>query len=182
MKRSNSIALIMMSASAIALTACEEPRVDAAVYDSVQQCIDDSEISKISPDQCKQQFAAASEQHAKVAPKYTSQADCEADFGAEQCENAPYQTRSGGSIFMPLMAGYMMGRMMGGRSGVASQPLYRSGDDRKNFRTADNRKVGSAKGFTTVARSATKAPSAKTSTTSRGGFGARARAGGSARS
>lgn len=181
MKRSKSIALIMMSASAVALTACEESRVDAAVYNSLQQCIDDTKMSNLSPDQCKQEFAAANEQHAKVAPKYTSKTDCEADFGAGQCEDAPYRTRSGGSVFMPLMAGYMMGRMMGGSS-VASQPLYRSGDDRKNFRTADNRKVGSATGFTTVARSTTKAPKAKTSTMSRGGFGARARAGGSARS
>ncbi len=82
---------------------------------------------------------------------------------------------------MPLMMGYMMGRMMG--SGVAAQPLYRSSDDRTNYRTADNRKVGPAKGFTTVARSATRTPSVKTSTVSRGGFGASARAGGySARS
>jgi len=181
MKRSKTIALVMMSASTIALTACDEPRVDAAVYDSVQQCIDDSKFSQISPEQCEAQFAAASKQHAKVAPKYTSQADCEADFGNGQCETAPYQTRSGGSVFMPLMMGYMMGRMMG--NGVAAQPLYRSSDDRANYRTADNRKVGPAKGFTTVARSATRAPSVKTSTVSRGGFGSRARAGGySARS
>ena len=31
--------------------------------------------------------------------------DCEADFGAEKCELAPQRTTSGGSVFMPLMAG-----------------------------------------------------------------------------
>jgi uncharacterized protein YgiB involved in biofilm formation len=115
-----------------------------------------------------------------VAPKYTSQQDCEADFGAEQCEaSAQHQTQSGGSIFMPLMMGYMMGSMLGGRSGVASQPLYRSKDDAKSYRTADNKKVGNQIGRTQVAKSTGARPIAKTSTLARGGFGARARSFGS---
>ncbi|MDH3704245.1 MAG: DUF1190 domain-containing protein, partial [Alphaproteobacteria bacterium] len=115
------------------------------------------------------------------APKYNSKADCEADFGAERCETAPYRSSGGGSVFMPLMMGYMMGSMIAGRSSVVSQPLYRSADDSKNFRTGDNRKVGGATGVTKVARSATKRPTVKSRTTSRGGFGARGRAFGSAR-
>ena len=162
----------MMGASAIALSACEEAQVDASVFETLEQCINDPVISE---SQCRTEFAAAKEQHVKVSPKYTSQADCEADFGAAQCEQAPYRTQSGGSVFMPLMMGYMMGSMMSGRGGVASQPLYRSTDDPKNFRTADNKKVGAKTGATKVARSATRTPSIKTSTVSRGGFGARAR-------
>ena len=73
----------------------------------------------------------------------------------------------------------MMGSMLGGRSGVAAQPLYRSTDDAKSYRTADNKKVGTQVGKTQVARSATRAPSMKSSTVSRGGFGARARSFGS---
>jgi uncharacterized protein YgiB involved in biofilm formation len=173
MKRSKSIALVMMSASTIALSACDEPTVDAAVFDTLEQCISDPVISE---SQCRSEFAVAKQQHVKAAPKYTSKTDCEADFGAAQCEQAPQRTQSGGSVFMPLMMGYMMGSMLsGGRRGVASQPLYRSTDDPKNYRTADNKKIGGKTGATKVAQSAARSPSVKTSTVSRGGFGARAR-------
>ena len=171
-KRSQSIALIMMGASAIALSACDEAQVDAMVYDTLQQCIDDPAMT---PDQCKATYAVAKTEHAKVAPKYTSRADCEADFGPEHCEEAPYRTQNGGSVFMPLMMGYMMGSMLAGRNAVAPQPLYRSADDPRGYRTADNRKVGSGTGATKVAQSAARSPSVKTSTVRRGGFGASAR-------
>lgn len=162
----------MMGVSALALSACDEAKVDAMVYDSLQQCINDPMMTE---DQCKANYATARAEHAKVAPKYTARADCEADFGPEHCEQSPYRTRDGGSVFMPLMMGYMMGSMLGGRSGVASQPLYRSADDPRGYRTADNRKVGASTGATKVAQSAARSPSVKTSTVRRGGFGASAR-------
>ncbi|MFT5539561.1 MAG: hypothetical protein ACI82H_001081 [Alphaproteobacteria bacterium] len=178
MKRWNSIAGgLLMSVSLIALTACEEPKVDAAVFDSLQQCIDDSSTTR---ERCEKTYGEARAQHAAVAPKYTSAADCQADFGAGRCEQAPYRSTSGGSIFMPLMMGYMMGSLIGGRSSMAAQPLYRSAKSPNTLRTADNRSVGSATGRTQVARSATRRPSFKSSTISRGGFGASARRFGSA--
>ena len=170
MKRHRSIFVsLLMGASMIALSACEEPTVDAAVFENLQQCLDNPDMD---PDQCRTNFADARNQHAAVAPKYSAVEDCEADFGSERCEAAPYRTSSGGSVFMPLMRGYMMGSMLGGRGAVAAQPLYRSADDRKSFRTADNRKVGGATGRTQVARSTASRPSAKSSTIRRGGFGA----------
>lgn len=162
-----SLALVI-GVSAVALTACEEPKVEAAVFDNLQQCIDDKTITG---EQCELSYKEAVAKHAEVAPKYTSAADCQADFGAGQCEPAPYRSTSGGSIFMPLMAGYMMGSFMGRRSSVIPQPLYRTADDKKTYRTADNRKVGTTTGRTQVARSATSRPSFKSSTISRGGFG-----------
>ena len=178
MKRSKSIGLVMMGVSAIALTACEEQQVDAMVYDSVQQCVADNEMTR---EQCQTDYQAAQTAHVQAAPKYTSVEACQVDFGPENCEEAPQRSSSGGSIFMPLMMGYMMGSMLGGRrSGVAAQPLYRSADDSKSYRTADNKKVGSATGRTQVAKSAAAAPTTKTRTTSRGGFGKSARSFGSA--
>ncbi len=169
MKRWNSISIALLAGvSVIALSACEEPTVDAAVFESLQQCLENPDMD---PDQCRQSFAAARSQHESVAPKYASQSDCEADFGDARCETSRYRTQGGGSVFMPLMMGYMMGSMIGGRSAVASQPLYRSAGDARNYRTADNRKVGSATGRTRVASSAASRPSVKTSTLSRGGFG-----------
>lgn len=178
MKRWNSFrCVLLMGASVIALSACEEPKVDASVYETLQQCRDDPSASK---QECETSYREARSQHASVAPKYSSEADCQADFGAGRCERAPYRTSGGGSIFMPLMMGYMMGSIIGGRRSMISQPLYRSADRPKTFRTADNRNVGSTTGRTRVASSATRRPSFKSSTLSRGGFGASGRRFGSA--
>jgi len=177
MKRWNFISVAMMSVSMIALSACEEAKVDASVYESLQQCKNDPTVPA---DQCEASFKEARDQHAAVAPKYSSLADCQADFGAEKCEQAPYRTSSGGSVFMPLMMGYMMGSMIGGRRSMVSQPLYRSAKNPSTFRTGDNRSAGSKTGSTQVARSATSRPSFKSSTMSRGGFGSSGRRFGSA--
>lgn len=173
MKSRNSVSTVLiMSASLVALTACEEPKVDASIFKSIEQC-------KIDPlttsDQCESSFKEAQSQHAAVAPKYASEADCQADFGTGKCEVAPYKTSSGGSVFMPLMAGYMMGSMLGGRRSMMSQPLYRSSQSPNSFRTAENRNVGSKTGLTKVASSATSRPTFKSSTRSRGGFGSSGR-------
>jgi uncharacterized protein YgiB involved in biofilm formation len=173
MKRWNAASVVgMVGVSAIVLGACEEPKVEGAIFDNLQQCIDDRGIPS---DQCKKSYEDARSQHASVAPKYTSEQDCQADFGAGKCERAPYRSSSGGSIFMPMMAGYMMGSFMGRRSSVFSQPLYRSARDPKTYRTANNRAAGTATGRTLIARSATSRPSVKSSTIRRGGFGASGR-------
>ena len=39
MKRSNRIALMMMGTSALVLTACEEPKTETAIFETVEQCI-----------------------------------------------------------------------------------------------------------------------------------------------
>ena len=169
--------ILMMSVSLIALTACEEPKVDASIYESIDQCKKDPLNTS---DQCEGSFKEASSQHSSVAPKYSSIEDCQVDFGPGKCEKAPYKTSSGGSVFMPLMMGYMMGSMIGGRGSMMSQPLYRSAQSPNSFRTAENQNVGSKTGGTKVARSATSRPSFKSATRSRGGFGSSARRFGSA--
>lgn len=178
MKRWSSLSTgLLMSVSLIALTACEEPKIDVSIYESVEQCKRDP---LVSADECEINFKEARAQHAAVAPKYATKEDCVADFGPDKCETAPYQSSSGGSIFMPLMMGYMMGSMMGGRRSMMSQPLYRSASSPNTFRTGDNRSAGSKTGRTQVARSATSRPSFKSSTISRGGFGSSGRRFGSA--
>ena len=179
MKRCRSISVAaLMGISALSITACEEAKVDATVFSNLQQCLDDGGLPQ---EQCEAGLREARSQHAEVSPKYSSKEDCEGDFGAGKCETAPYRTASGGSVFMPLMMGYMMGSMLGGRRGsVFTQPLYRSADDPKSYRTADNRKVAAKSGRTQVASSAGRRPSMKTSTLSRGGFGSSGRRLGSA--
>lgn len=178
MKRWHSVSVAaLMGASAFALSACEEQKVDTAIFDSLQQCINEPGMLR---EDCEKSHAEARSQHAAVAPKYTSAQDCQADFGAGRCEQAPYRSSTGGSIFMPLMMGYMMGSMLNGRRMGGSQPLYRSASDPKSYRTADNRKAGAKTGRTQVARSAASRPSVKSSTIRRGGFGSSGRRFGSA--
>jgi uncharacterized protein YgiB involved in biofilm formation len=179
MKRRNTLSIgLMMGASLLVLSACGEPQIEASVYESVEQCKGDR---LGDPDKCESNFNEAKAQHAAVAPKYAKKEDCAADFGVEKCERAPYRTSSGGSIFMPLMAGYMMGSLIrGGRSGFGSQPLYRSTSSPGTFRTADNKSAGSATGRTQVTKSATSRPSIKSTTMKRGGFGSSGRRFGSA--
>ncbi len=121
--RSSFSVSLMVSASLIVLTACDEPKVDASVFKNIEQCKKDPMMRS---GECETSFKEARNQHAAVAPKYTSQADCQADFGEGKCEPAPYRTSGGGSVFMPMMMGYMMGSMLGGRRSMMSQPLYRS--------------------------------------------------------
>ena len=45
MKRSKAVALTLMGASAIALQACEEERVEAQVFRDLQGCIDAQELT-----------------------------------------------------------------------------------------------------------------------------------------
>jgi len=168
MKRSKSVKLVAMGTGLLLVAACEEAKVDSALFESVKQCTG----LGFSEQECAANYQQAQQTHIAAAPKYTSQADCEADFGAEKCEIAPQRTTTGGSVFMPLMAGYLMGSMLSG--GGRGQPLYR-GAGSTNFRTADNKAVGNTIGRAQVAQSATKTPAAKTRTTSRGGFGKNAR-------
>ncbi|MDV7338145.1 DUF1190 domain-containing protein [Terasakiella sp. A23] len=173
MKRSKSLKLALMGATLFSMTACDNPDEVAAIFEDVDEC---AKYEGQDLDQCRQGWEKAAEEHIRTAPKYTSIEDCQEDFGPEQCEQAPQQTSSGGSVFMPLMMGYMMGSMLsnGTRSNVATQPLYRSKDDPKSFRTGDNQKVSSKTGVQKVPSNVTKAPSTKTSTVRRGGFGSTA--------
>ena len=173
MKRWSSISVrVMMSVSLISLTSCDEPKVDASIYESVGQCTRDPLASS---DECERSFKEARAQHAAVAPKYATKEECVDDFGPEKCEKSPYRTSNGSSVFMPLMMGYMMGSFMGGRRSMIAQPLYRSAKNPNIFRTADDRAAGSSTGRTRVAKSATSRPSFKTRTQSRGGFGSSGR-------
>jgi uncharacterized protein YgiB involved in biofilm formation len=84
-----------------------------------------------------------------------------------------------GSFFMPMMAGYMIGNMMGNRGGMA-QPLYRPvGETARQsgggLFAGNGTRVAGGTGLTRMPESALNAARAPaTSTLSRGGFGARA--------
>jgi len=183
MKRSQSIRLVQMGAVALTLAACEE-RVEVGVFESVGQCISAGNTAA----ECETALKAAQEQHQEVAPRYATRQDCEAEFGSSQCTPAPaaktadgaapaqQQAQAGfGGAFMPLMAGYMMGRMM---SGGGAQPLYRptatTPGAATGWHTAAGAPVARGTGVASVPRAVTQAAAPQSGTIARGGFGARA--------
>lgn len=190
MKRSKKAALVLMvPATTFLLSGCGEEREQALVYETPSEC---AAASFNTPEQCKADYDAAKALHPQVAPKYVSKEECETDFGAGNCENAPQaaapqQTASSGSFFMPMMMGYMMGQMMnrGGaaqnfpqgapgasQSKVPTQPLYKSRDDRATFRTATNAPV--AKGIGPISLKPSQVQPQAGQVVRRGGFGAQA--------
>ena len=200
MKRSRSIALVAMGVSSLALSACGE-NIDTATFQSPDDC---RSSGLYAAEQCLTDYDSARGQHRSVAPRYANREDCEADFGSDVCEPAD-DTSSGGSAassaavyrtssgyyyanstpyagpFRPRMSGYMLGAS-GKSCRIKAQPLYTPVDSGTRaplgFATADGTSVSTRTGPVRVSSfSVPAAPSAKTGTIARGGFG---RAGGSA--
>ncbi len=178
MRRSRFIALVSMGTATLALTACEDA-TQTTVFENLDQCV---QSRLYSQEECQANFQAATTVHRQAAPTFASRSDCEADFGAGQCEPAPQQQQQqaahgGGSLFMPLMLGYMMGSMSSAGRAVQPQPLYRAyeGGARGPFRTAGGTSVAARPGPTTVdAKSAVAKAPTRSATLARGGFGGRA--------
>ncbi|HET8706832.1 MAG TPA: DUF1190 domain-containing protein, partial [Pseudomonadales bacterium] len=132
MKRSKTVSLALMGLSPFVLSSCSEPEQDVLIYPSVQSCIDDG---KLEAAKCQEEYDRAVKEHERTAPHYSTESDCINDFGQNQC----YQP-FGSSYFMPLLAGYMIGRATApannygsgggggyyGNWGGSSYPVYRS--------------------------------------------------------
>jgi uncharacterized protein YgiB involved in biofilm formation len=208
--RASGLRTVLLGGAAFALAACEEERVDLTYFDSLEQCARDaSEARGFSTADCEEAFAAARAEHVLAAPRYESRALCEEQHGDGACgpEQAvmaealegevalPAETtdalavgpaeesdvrEAGGSIFMPLMLGYMMGNMMRG-SGYLGRPLYSSGSG-AGLHTASGRPVGALQPGATVRgapallrpvqTSRPPQPLTRATIASRGGFGA----------
>lgn len=189
MKRSKKAALVLMvPVATLLLAGCGEEREQAMVFTDPSEC---SAAALNNAAQCEADFATAQALHPQVAPKYLNKEECETDFGAGQCETAPQQTASGGSVFMPMMMGFLAGQMMSrggaaagnfqqpaaagaaaGGPNVATQPLYKSRDDRGTFRTATNAPV--AKGIGPISLKPSQVKPQMGQVVSRGGFGQQA--------
>lgn len=148
MKRSHSLSLIIMGS--LLLPGCgEEPKSAQeelfATFNSVQECVTSGLFSE---QECKELAVSAITQ----SPRFSSKEECEQAFGAGQCngiENPAEQTalasgqtvqQSSGSMWMPMMMGFMAGRMMGGGGYMqGAQPLYKdpaAQTGAKSYRTA----------------------------------------------
>ncbi|VTN11788.1 Protein of uncharacterised function (DUF1190) [Raoultella terrigena] len=114
------------------LAGCEKTDETVSLYQNADDC---SAANPGKGAECTTAFNNATKEAERTAPKYATREDCVAEFGEGQCQQTPAQAgvapenqaqaQSSGSFWMPLMAGYMMGRMMGGGMG-AQQPLFSS--------------------------------------------------------
>lgn len=184
-KRSNRVAIAIVGATAFALAGCRDEQVDAAAFPDLQTCLDQAPSGGVfTAEDCRASFAQAETLHVEAAPRYDSIAVCEEQHGEGACGSEAEATQSGsGSIFMPLLAGYLIGNMMSNRAGMAAaQPLYKTSDGR--FTNAARSSVyssntGSAKlstsQFTRPATTVGKTPMTRATAASRGGFGSTSR-------
>jgi len=175
MKRSKKLTLAVMGLAPIALTACSEKPVDMLVYKTLAECSSDVYYNQ---KECKSEFDKALKTHRSAAPKYQKLSACESDFGRNRCDSM-------GNFYLPMIAAYMLpvpniNRSGGYYGGGFGQPLYRTRGG-GGYRTGDNYEIGKSNksGKISTVPSKTKAPSVKTKTVSRGGFGSQAAARGS---
>ncbi len=128
-KTSKSLSLVLMGSLTVAMGGCasEDVTEEFRAYQSVDECVNEQIFSQ---QECRDMAIAAVRQN----PLFADKAACESEFGAgncgEQAGNVPGQeTAQGersGSSWMPLLAGYMMGRYLGGGGMMqGAQPLYR---------------------------------------------------------
>ena len=182
-KRSSTVALTILGAASFALAGCKEEQVDAQAFPDLASCqAAATDGGLLTADQCQQAFADAETLHVEAAPRYESLAVCEEQHGEGNCGSEAEQVQNGGSgsIFMPLLAGYLIGSMLGRAGGgmAASQPMYRNASGgftnaarTSSFSANQGRATMGAQQFTRPAATAGKAPMTRATAASRGGFG-----------
>ena len=130
MRRSRTIRLTLLAASAIALQACGEDvdSVDVVVTD-LAACVE--RFGADAQADCEKSMSEAQTQHALTAPRFASVEACREATGSECQVTAavlPSDKAMLGSavagIAIPVLAGVMIGRMMDNGAGRMTTPLY----------------------------------------------------------
>lgn len=115
-----------------------ETPAEARIYTSLDECMNAHQAwgAPLPPSgtpaplsagqaQCQRDFANANATHVQAAPKFNTQSDCEAQYGAQQCRPASF---NGTSVFVPAMIGFMVANALSGnRTSQALLPPLRSG-------------------------------------------------------
>ncbi|QGA52301.1 DUF1190 domain-containing protein [Pseudomonas brassicacearum] len=101
MKRSKYVQLSLAASVALAISGCGPTEKTYKLqkkynFQSVQQCVDE----KLPVDICADAYMSAMSEHRRIAPTYVSQADCDADFVPDWCQ----QDSSG--QFIPKLGGF----------------------------------------------------------------------------
>jgi uncharacterized protein YgiB involved in biofilm formation len=175
MKRSVAVTLVLAGGATAAMIYGCKPK--AETYANVQACVD---AKRHTQQECEDAFTAASREHAAAAPHFQDRDQCIAAYGPNGCEE---RHEGGGSFFVPLMLGYVLGHGMG------YHPLYQAPMGQGCRVAPDGRRYGNCPGgwfghgggwFGGYARTSSGSPgtasgspgtASETSTVARGGFG-----------
>ncbi|MFQ3250917.1 DUF1190 domain-containing protein [Glaciecola sp.] len=173
MRKAFSLKPLALGVTTVFLSACSGGKEEALVFKNVDECVD---ALPNMAQKCATAYEGALAEAAKTAPKYNTKNDCEYEFGTNQCQT---YNNNGNSIFMPLMAGYMIGNLMAPRPYY--QPMFTSYSRYSPYRYhwigADGYDFGdSKKRKLRVKPSAFDKKPAVTRTIKRGGFGSSVRA------
>ncbi|MDH2326664.1 DUF1190 domain-containing protein [Cereibacter sp. SYSU M97828] len=179
-KRSRSVALALVGAAAFTLSACREEESDVTSFPDLASCKAQADAGSLAftAEDCAEAFAQAEADHLATAPRYDSQQVCEEQHGVGNCGTDAVQQPGGGFSFLPLIAGYMIGSMMSGGRGFASQPLVNTANGR--FATPGGTSITTNNGagklnaaaFNKAPTTVGKPPMSRADVASRGGFGA----------
>ena len=128
MKRSKTLSLILMGSMVIGGAGCSGEKADENMYTftSLDECVTSAIFSEA---ECRDLAKSALAQ----SPRFNNKEECEAQFGEGACENGPAQRQAdgtvhqgSGSMWMPMMMGFMAGRFLGGGGRMqGSQGLFR---------------------------------------------------------
>ena len=123
-----------IAAASMSLSGCgsSEPEFSDARFTTVTEC----KNAGFPEDLCAQSFAAALKAQQDEAPKFNTLAECQQEWGANNC-TPTYNNSTGGNVFMPLLAGFVVGQMMQrsywnngyvsyGGGGYYGTPIYRN--------------------------------------------------------
>ena len=146
-KSSKSLSLVLMGTLTVGLGGCgseEKVTEEFKAYTSIDECVKEQIFA---PTECRDMAIAAVRQN----PQFADQNECEKQFGADNCQTvrSPEGQSERGSSWMPILAGYMIGRYMGGGSAMqGAQPLYKPNQPQGQ---AQNRATGGfARSFRTA--------------------------------
>lgn len=115
----------LMATASFTLAACGSPQQQVAAapeadwetpFQTVQEC---ATSGTATVEECN----AAAESAQANTPRFASQGDCEQQFGEGQCEQKA--EANGTSVFMPMLAGFLLGRMLSNGTRAAPSPLFR---------------------------------------------------------
>ncbi|MGL4675388.1 MAG: DUF1190 domain-containing protein [Wohlfahrtiimonas sp.] len=184
------IALSLLVAFGVVACGGSDDTEQLTIYADAQDCISNNP-NMVS--ECNAVYEGAIKEAIETAPKYATIEECTADFGAENCqsvqqattgnavanaEQSIQQQQSSGGFFMPLLAGFMMGKLMSGMTGgnnMAHKPVYSPKDATgrpTNFYDSSGKSYGAAQaGGRTVSVPKSDIKSKPAGTMQRGGFG-----------
>jgi len=151
----------------------DEETQDSLVYNSLSDC---RAGGQLSAQQCETAFSEAAAARLKDAPKFNSQNECEAQYGANGCSSA-----SIGAQAQPLLPPTAATCPPGSPQPECQQPRASSSSSSSSYGGSSSGggraraySTTTGRGFT-VSPSATRGVSSTTRVSSRGGFGSIAR-------